>query len=421
VSCSTEVEKGAGGPVVVKRASGPDAEHLRLVGERLRAAAHPGVVQVLSSTGTEAEWELRLAHAGRPVDLVGPLSPEQVAGVAAAVATTLADLHAIGVVHGSVDCSHVLVGATGRPVLCGFGLADRDAEPADDVAALGSVMVSLLGTDDGAVPLPQRRFGRSRSPEAWTRRSLLLLADHACAEPATRRPSARRLAAEVSGAVPGATLDLPADGPSTDVEAREDHPFDALAALRDGGQDASGHRPRLPALACAVVGALVLGAGGVQLARPYVDGAGPSASPPIAATRHVSAPTTEATTGPPPICVPPPSAVVGGSACAAPVVVAGSTVLVGTVRYQVGEPDDMVALGDWDCDGGATPAVLRPSTGEVFVFSTWARDGDVAVPAVERVEGADDLVAERGPGGCARLVVVGADGSRHAISQEDPT
>jgi hypothetical protein len=427
VSRSTETEAGPRGPVIVKRASGPDAAPLRCIGDRLVAAAHPGVVEVLSSMGTEEEWELRLAHGGRPLDVVGQLTPEQVAGVVAAVATTLGDLHASGIVHGAVEASHVLVGAHGRPVLCGFAPDVDGLEPADDVAALGALMVSLLGTEDDPVLLPQRRFGRSRSPAAWTRRSLLLLADHACAEPATRRPSARRLAAEVSEAVPGPALDRPLpDGQDlpSGAEKPEDHPFDPLDALRAGVDDTSAPGPRLPGLACALVGAIVLGAGGVQLARLHIEGAGTAPTPFVAVapersqpTTTTSAPTAEVSAGPPSTCVPLPGVTGGSSGCAAPVVVDGSTVLVGSVRYEVGEPGDQVTLGDWDCDGAASPAVLRPSTGEVFVFGGWARDGDVAVRAIDRVEGADRLLVEAGADGCAHLVVLRLDGSRRPIPE----
>lgn len=398
MSRTTEVESGPAGPVVVRRAIGPDAPGLRRIGERLVAAAHPGVVEVLSSGGSEQEWELRLAHAGHPVGLMGQLSPERVAAIAAAVATTLADLHAIGLVHGAVEPSHVLVGAHGRPVLCGLVPEVDGREPTDDVAALGALMVSLLGPGDDPVVLPQRRWARTRPTADWSRRSLLLLADHACAEPSSRRPSARRLAAEISEAVPGAVLEIaPAAGPDGD---------DPMGSLRpEVGDEAP--PPRLSALAGAVVGVVLLGAVGVQLARPHSESAD-TATP--APTTSVLEP------GARPACVPLPAAHGSGSGCATPVEVDGSLVRVGEVRYQVGEPGDVVALGDWDCEGGATPAVLRPSTGEVFVFDSWAGEADVAVGATDRVDGADELVVEGASDGCDRLIVVRADGTRQPVS-----
>jgi len=40
-------------------------------------------------------------------------------------------------------------------------------------------------------------------------------------------------------------------------------------------------------------------------------------------------------------------------------------------RYALGQSGDIAVSGDWNCDGQPTPAVLRPSTGEVAVFSNW--------------------------------------------------
>ncbi|OWY59494.1 hypothetical protein B7486_74265, partial [cyanobacterium TDX16] len=77
----------------------------------------------------------------------------------------------------------------------------------------------------------------------------------------------------------------------------------------------------------------------------------------------------------------------------------------------VGEEGDEVVLGDWDCDGSATPALLRPDAGEVFVFARWARDGaDVTVTAVDEVDGAT-AIEVRTEGSCDRLVVEGPDGA----------
>ena len=41
-------------------------------------------------------------------------------------------------------------------------------------------------------------------------------------------------------------------------------------------------------------------------------------------------------------------------------------------RFTLGEPGDIALLGDWQCRGNFTPAIYRPSTGQVFVFDGWA-------------------------------------------------
>jgi hypothetical protein len=55
-----------------------------------------------------------------------------------------------------------------------------------------------------------------------------------------------------------------------------------------------------------------------------------------------------------------------------PVEVVGTEVRTGGHRWSVGEAGDLVAVGDWDCDGTPTPAVLRPSVAAVFVFDGWS-------------------------------------------------
>ncbi len=62
--------------------------------------------------------------------------------------------------------------------------------------------------------------------------------------------------------------------------------------------------------------------------------------------------------------------------CGDAVTIEGNVVIVGERRYRFGSEGDVVAVGDWDCDGSATPAVLRPATGAVHVFDEWATDGE---------------------------------------------
>lgn len=49
-------------------------------------------------------------------------------------------------------------------------------------------------------------------------------------------------------------------------------------------------------------------------------------------------------------------------------------------RFEVGRASDDILIADFTCSGVDTPAVYRPSTGEVFVFQRWA---DVGEPLVE--------------------------------------
>jgi hypothetical protein len=106
------------------------------------------------------------------------------------------------------------------------------------------------------------------------------------------------------------------------------------------------------------------------------------------------------------VAVPAPAADVDGDGCPEALAVEGHAVSAGEARWTLGEPGDLVAIGDWDCDGVASPALLRPATGDVFVFPTWAPEGAPAtVVAVRSVAGAAALRAEPAPDGCDALVV----------------
>src|SRR5918994_4668733 len=201
------------GPIAVKTATtDDDRSRLGLEALRLRRAGHPGLVAVVGANALSADGELRTRFAGDPVSRwTGSVA--HVAGLGAAVAATLADLHEIGIVHGRVDASHVLVGDDGRPRLCGLSHAG-DASPSDDVHDLGQVLHDLLRR----LPPERRRLGRlgARSRIDSERRALDRVIARALDPVATRRPSAQTLAATLLDAVPAAELPDQVDGPDTD-------------------------------------------------------------------------------------------------------------------------------------------------------------------------------------------------------------
>lgn len=412
MSHAIEVVADATSPVVVKRATGDGADALRREGERLRAAAHPGVVELLGSSGTDDGWELRMVHGGRPLEVMGHLPVGQVAAIVAALATTLADLHDLGVVHGRVDGAHALVGRHGRPVLCGLGPGPAPGgpapTPADDVAALGALLATLVGPTVDPEPIPDRRWWPRRSSVEWERRTLLLLADQACAEPPTRRPTARRLAAAVAEAVPAAAVVVATAPPADPIEALRANALTDVPARRTA---------RLPSLAVALLGVGLMGlgairtvAGGPRVAEPTVTTTTAAVTTTTTATRVLALPPTTTSTVAPAPCVLLPGTAAPES-CAGDVRIDGTLVSVAGRTYEVGQPGDLVVLGDWDCVGGATPAVLRPSTGEVFVFTAWSSAADLVIGPLDQVDRGRALVAEPRPGGCAALVVQRDDGS----------
>ena len=97
-----------------------------------------------------------------------------------------------------------------------------------------------------------------------------------------------------------------------------------------------------------------------------------------------------------------------------PVEVVGTEVRRGGHRWSVGRPGDLVAVGDWDCDGTPTPAVLRPSTSRLWIFDGWSLpDADLIAtpgPAVPAAATAIEATA------CGRATVRTAAGEAHEIA-----
>jgi hypothetical protein len=490
------VELDGDEPVVVKAGRGPAAAaRLRRERRRLLAARHPGVVALVGTAsdgdggdgdgGDDETVELRTLYAGEPVaSWTGTAGA--VAGLVAAVATTLDDLHEVGIVHGRLDATHVLVGDDGRPRLCGFA-GDEEATPADDVGALGRVLADLA---DRVSP-PRRRLPW-RGPDRAVR-ALHQVAARATDPVPTRRPTARVLAAALLEAVPDAALpagpgrprgaaagtapttdtferiwrlaDLPPEherwaaavgsgpwarpspeptGDGGDGEAEHDGTDDPFAPANVGtpgggrgpgplplalattppwghprhGADGPDEAGRPAAGGARRNGPIrparrLVGAGGVAAAALALAGAGAATWARPGHEPDVAEPDGVAVHCPP---VAPPAADVDGDGCPEPLSVDGTVVDAGVARWSLGEEGDRVALGDWDCDGEATPALLRPATGDVFAFDAWAEAGEpLTVTPAARVEGAADLRAEATGGGCDRLVVELTSGEVRAV------
>jgi hypothetical protein len=439
MSMQVTVALDAEGPVAVKTAHGADdVARLRLEAERLARAAHPGLVEVVGPTGEDLDGadlgadqgaddgaeeragvELRTRFAGDPIShWTGSVAA--VAGLGAAIAATLADLHDLGVVHGRLDATHILVGDDGRPRLCGLS-HPGGAAPHDDIAELGRVLGEVL---DRAAPGPRPWPWHGRS-SAGRRRPLEQVLARACDPVPSRRPNARLLASSILSAVPGA--ELPATGRPTPepepayvppdeelldlvftheltdderwAQAFGDHPPDpAGAARRDPppAPDGGGTRARIAA-GSGVVAVAAIAAGAVFFVGGW--GSRGSAAPPEAVR---AGPAGQA--GCPGVAAP--AADVDGDGCPEALVVDDGGISAGSARWTLGEPGDAIAIGDWDCDGRAAPALLRPATGDVFVFPGWAAEGEpVTVEARDRLPGAVAIRGERADDGCDDLVV----------------
>lgn len=476
----------------VKTAKTP-LERARLAHEAdmLDLARHPGVVELLHFTDEEQCASMTTARVPGPTLTVcgKGLPVRAAAGVVAALAQTVADLHDLGVVHGRIEADRVIIGTEGRPVLCGFAQARSrrvawldasttgvphapggavDHQSSDgDVAHLGELLRHLVGPIEGS-PIPeQRRLRRTRARfEEDDRRTLLTLADHATHDDPSARPSAGQLSAAILAAVPEACLPearidpepvqervaevvVPTKSTEAETTNTETARADSDSALdHDGGGGGPAQVPRplalpsrnfsplsgqtrrrRPSIRRAVVVAVLAAVGVLGLLmtprqpRPSTrrvaamqdrterpspaSRRSPPLEPPVSTETNAPVTSAPAPTRPTPQnCQPgpPPSwsetAVdVDGDGCLDPVRAGDGAVRTSAHRYVVGSVGDPVVVGDWDCNGTATPATVHRASGQLFVFEDWAEPGhDVSVPARAGVP-ADATLATTGPDG----------------------
>ena len=178
--------RSAGGRLVAVKTANDAATSakLGLEAQLLRRSAHPGVVTVVSFSSTGDQAELILGAPGeRTVAEQMPVTLRDCLDFVAAIADTVADLHAMGVAHGALRPDHVLVGAQGQPVLCGFGAAQSVVDPrlfSADVIAIGELLAWLARR----MPQDQRNarrvaavVARSREHGPTARALAFMLAD----------------------------------------------------------------------------------------------------------------------------------------------------------------------------------------------------------------------------------------------------
>ncbi|MPY96039.1 MAG: hypothetical protein GEV08_24165 [Acidimicrobiia bacterium] len=429
------------GLVVVKSASGAeDEERLAREAAVLLHAGVPGVAELIDHDGTPGRSELRARHAGTRTALaLGGARAASVAGFGAGLATTLAALHARGLSHNAVEASHVLVGPSGEPVLCGLGHVGGDEErwagritfdpsdagfdPARDIGDLVTLLDDLVGRGTGW-------------RDAWPRHRLRRLLREVVATEPDQRPSAAALASTLA-AFAGSRLPSTAGAGRDDVEGSDD-PLDpptrsfGPSPTRTGTDVPSqGRRRRVAALVAvtALAGALTAaavsafsGPGAASAsARPSTTSA-PSTSEAPVPTSSTGAPTdTTALSRDGDVpgggqgCPTDYAAAEAGipSACAGQLSVEGNSVALGSLRWVVGDDGDHLAVSDVDCDGTIEAALLRPATGELFVFGSWAPpEGPVTATPLRALDHAVGISA--GADGCG-LVATHVDGATSAL------
>lgn len=400
--------------------AGQAVDRLRRSSATLAALEHPAICPLLDVVGgPDGTVALVSPYAagGSLQDLLeraGPLPWGRVADLGERLASALSAAHDAGVVHGGITPANVLLDARGMPRLTDFGTADLYGDGPDpdggpsvpgDVHDLGRVLRRALADQP---PVPARlaaAIEQAVAPQPADRY-------------ATAEPLRQALAAFESLDEPTLAHGMAAPGSEGSVD---DHDTATLAAGA-AQADVAPHRSR-PAWAGRALAGLAAVAV-VVLAGLWLAGWGQDA-PRQASTTSAEGEQTSPR-WPPPRCagVDDPvaqgevlEADVDGRGCALPVLVteelvddqptvvvmvpAGAGALAG--RYALGEAGDEVAvvIGDWDCDGSDTPAVVHTSDGEVFQFDGYGELTPTQAPAM--------------PAGADPQVVTDEDGCDHVV------
>lgn len=341
------VDSGAG--IVRKQAeTGEERDRLRREAQVLDLARHPGVVQLLGA-GTDT-LTLRLVD-GVPLSRLPALSPAQMARIAAEVATTLADLHDIGVVHGAVSADHVLIDSAGRTVLCSLGRA-------------------TVGSPESSQEQGRRVATDGPRPAAF----------RAAAEADVAALAGVLAAAAPADSDVGRILRTAIGAPGGPWPARR-----LATLLTTPPHDRSGGASRSKVVGAVV--AIVMTATAIALVAPTL----------------ASAPTHHRAACP-----------LADHGCR-PLARTDGVIQTAVGRYRLGRRGDLVVVGRWHC-GDALPALLRPATGEVWVWDGWApATGPLAARLVVRIPKARTLTVAPGSSGCDGLTVQRAQGGPVAI------
>ena len=453
-----------GGRVVaLKRVRWAGDDHL-MEGLRTESAAlaeldHPHVVKVVDLVIDEEGLviAMQLAGGGSLADLLRRrvrLPPDEGAALAAKVADALGAAHARSILHSDVKPSNILMDGDCEPLLSDFGLSRWTAgmlpstgitvgtaeyldpavaegalpSAASDIYSLGVVCYEVLAgrlpyagatpqatlraADQGrAIPLEQVTPAVSAGLAAVVERSM-------SRRPQARPSSAGELADALRSHMEGLhrrhcvpTHVVPSEGGPTGDIGGETGP----RTLRARRQPAD-RRPDVPSpfrrsrVPIGSTGAAIVAALTVSVGWAFGHHGGV----------HRPGDACRATTPPaPPQAGPSTTAVtvladVAGNGCRVPVTWSSGVVAVSSElgrpphRFALGNASDQLLLGDWNCGRRATPALYRPSTGQVFYFPAWAEAGHDVAPSVAEpttVVGGVPRVIRDGVRGCDRVEV----------------
>ena len=391
------VSRSADCLIAVKQVPAERAAVIDQEADLLRRLDHPGVVRLIDVVDTpDGDRAMHTEFVSSDTWDTRPLTePAERAAAVAALAATVADLHDLGVAHLQLTPAHVLHAENDRPVLCGLSrAAEATAENRHtDLAALADLChgpnlekgalterLSELAEATRAGRLNARELSRKLDPLAAKRPTVapVRAARGGLRRHWPRRKSLIAAGAVVAAAVPVAALGAWSRGPEVPASNTA---ADDVAALRAAvaANDAAGAGPDE-----------------AEAGAASFDGRGTEWLPDDTPSAYRDEPAQG----------------VSAREAAAVLELRGR-------RYAVGATGDFVQTGDWDCDGHPTPAIVRPSTGDVALFDAWPEPGEtVSVPARWQVDSPTGAEAVRyGP--CDLLRVYTTTGSRLLDPSQD--
>ncbi|MFV0317956.1 MAG: hypothetical protein ACK5O2_13480 [Microthrixaceae bacterium] len=338
----TEVHaaRDSGQDVIVKVAPHALRPRLQREAEVLGRLSDQRVVTVVGITeGPDHDELTTLRHGSITLGDAGLLDSMRRGAALVSFCDALAGIHGAGWAHGGLEASHVLLDDTDEARLCSVGGATEvgtasAAVLADDRDALARIVDSVLRCPGSFETRAQRR--------AWNRTSTRAL----------RALAAKRGLLDASAM---ANLLRRAGLPGTDAPAGPDRAAvkrvprrAARGRLSEITRRALGARVRRTLVFAAVPLALL---GGALLARAL---GGPPGAHDMECAADIS----------------------GMLVDCGDITIDDNVVTAGGTRLEVGEPGDVLDVGDWNCNGRASVVLLRPSTGELWEFTRWASPED---------------------------------------------
>jgi hypothetical protein len=324
-------------------------------------------------------------------------------GVVADAAMTISELHDRGIVHGRIDATHILIAERGA-VITGLAEASTDGEPADDVLALGRLLEVITAGQEASAPSRHRRdhdddrirhaITRATEPDAALRCPARVLARLLTEEVAPHSASERsRMVAPRARALP--PLRARARALTAVVVAAALSVIIAITAATIFGSSDGGATVETVHSSTSTTATASTTTGPTTTIRPAASSIAASPTWPV----------------PPPGCAQTatPYADVDGDGCPDEIAIEAGAINVAGHHFVMSvDPADVVAIGDWDCDGIATPAVLRVPSGAIDVVDHWPTNDEPNITArrITVIEGAASAEARpRAEPGCATLAV----------------